>query len=963
MKMSYVLLGILPVLFMCILYSDQLFGKTIVKSPNDKKAYRSIKLKNGLEVLLISDPQTDSSAASMDVGVGQFQDPADSQGLAHYLEHMLFLGTQKYPVAGEFSDYLSSHGGMSNAYTSFENTNYYFSVHKDSLEPALDRFAQFFISPTFNKEFANREINAVHSEHKKNIKDDGRRLYQVLRSLSNTRHPFSQFGTGNLKSLLNGEKTETLLVDKLKHFYQTHYSADIMKLVVLGKESLDDLEQMVKAQFSEVRKQKHKSRNYQNIKVIRDSLPRMIKVKSIKSLRELKLMFPISSQAVHYRTKPADLIAYLLGDESKGSVLSALKQKGWATSLAAGTSIQTSGFSFFDIGISLTTDGVDHIDDIVHLVFDYINLINSASLVRLQAYYTEIKKVSDIGFRYQEKSIPVTLVNRLAEDMRYIPAEDVVSAKWIFDGYAQTLSENILGRLIPENLQLVLITNQLEGTLEKEKWYGTNYSVESLPVSRVKRWINGIIPDVTLTLPKVNLFIPEKIEIKSMPGPPMKHPVLIEDGSGIKVWFKHDNIFNVPKANLRILLSNKVAYQDPKNAALSNIFSFLLLENLNEYSYPATVAGLRFTVTNLVQGIYITISGYPENIEIILNRIIEEIENFKISPDQFKTFTTQLKERKLNQRHAQAYRQAMYGFYYILSEHLWHFEEYIEVFNQIVEKDLNRFLPSLIQTMDIEVFGHGNILSDDLKRYTTRLKQAFNNQNEMVEVIEERTLMLPEKSDQIFRLKTDDVNSAICLYFQAGERSLKQAVLLDLLQVLIEKPFYHQLRTLEQLGYIVWSGSQELNNVEGFYFVIQSGEKDPDYLHERIESFIRLYFKQLEDLSDEEFQTIVQTLIDKRLEPPKNLLEETKQYWREISSGRYNFNSVKEEVEMLKSVKRGEVLEFYEKVFLSAESRKSLATYAYSKNYEHKKVPYSSMENLKAFKRNAQYYSNFSSLR
>jgi secreted Zn-dependent insulinase-like peptidase len=55
---------------------------------------------------------------------------------------MLFLGTAKYPRESEYSDYIEAHGGLTNAYTAMENTNYYFDILPSHLSGALDRFAQ-----------------------------------------------------------------------------------------------------------------------------------------------------------------------------------------------------------------------------------------------------------------------------------------------------------------------------------------------------------------------------------------------------------------------------------------------------------------------------------------------------------------------------------------------------------------------------------------------------------------------------------------------------------------------------------------------------------------------------------------------------------------------------------------------------------------------------------------------------
>lgn len=73
----------------------------IIKSERDKRQYRGVELINGLKVLLVSDPTTDISAASMDVHIGSMKDPESLNGLSHFLEHMLFLGTQKVLIVIE----------------------------------------------------------------------------------------------------------------------------------------------------------------------------------------------------------------------------------------------------------------------------------------------------------------------------------------------------------------------------------------------------------------------------------------------------------------------------------------------------------------------------------------------------------------------------------------------------------------------------------------------------------------------------------------------------------------------------------------------------------------------------------------------------------------------------------------------------------------------------------------------
>ena len=78
---------------------------TIIKSGADERSYRGLVLENGMKVALVSDPATDKAAAALDVHIGSMSDPI--QGLAHFCEHMLFLGTRKYPDENEYNKYLS----------------------------------------------------------------------------------------------------------------------------------------------------------------------------------------------------------------------------------------------------------------------------------------------------------------------------------------------------------------------------------------------------------------------------------------------------------------------------------------------------------------------------------------------------------------------------------------------------------------------------------------------------------------------------------------------------------------------------------------------------------------------------------------------------------------------------------------------------------------------------------------
>jgi insulysin len=241
----------------------------IIKSAEDDRQYRYVTLENGMRVCLVSDPKTVAAAASVAVNVGSVHNPKELQGLAHFLEHMLFLGTEKYPDENTYNRTLSEHGGLSvnlrsacfdtlraghsNAFTSEEATVYYFDVHPDYLAKMVDIFAQFFIAPLFTESATLRELNAVQNEHSKNLQSDSWRFDLLKRSRANPDHPASWFHTGDLKHLLDDPKSKGIDTRaQLIAFHAKYYASSIMTACVLGRESLDDLERLARACFAPV---------------------------------------------------------------------------------------------------------------------------------------------------------------------------------------------------------------------------------------------------------------------------------------------------------------------------------------------------------------------------------------------------------------------------------------------------------------------------------------------------------------------------------------------------------------------------------------------------------------------------------------------------------------------------------------------------------------------------------------
>ena len=201
------------------------------------------------------------------------------------------MGTGKYPEENEYSNvilyliqYLSKHAGSSNAYTSLEETNFFFEVSHSAFEGALDRFARFFIDPLMADSSSERQLNAVCSEHSKNLQNDAWRKYQLTKHLAKPGHPYNKFSTGNKESLSNPNLREMLF-----NFYNSKYSANLMKLVVYGQSDIDVLTKSVEEKFAEVKNQKFAKFQLQEHPYDEKTLKHLVKLVPVKDKKTLDI--------------------------------------------------------------------------------------------------------------------------------------------------------------------------------------------------------------------------------------------------------------------------------------------------------------------------------------------------------------------------------------------------------------------------------------------------------------------------------------------------------------------------------------------------------------------------------------------------------------------------------------------------------------------------------------------------
>lgn len=625
-------------------------------------------------------------------------DPDHIPGLAHFCEHMLFLGTEKYPNENDYSTFLSENGGSSNAATYADATKYYFDVVPDKLEGALDRFAQFFIGPLFTETATEREINAVHSEHEKNLAIDVWRIRQVNKSLANPEHPYSKFGTGNKKTLLDDPKSKGIDVrDELIKFHGKWYSANIMCLAVFGKESLDELEEMVISKFSSVINKNVTASRWPEDPFSKDQYGMKIFVVPVKDTRALTITFPTPDLDPFYKSGPEQYLSHLIGHEGKGSILSELKSKGWCNSLMAGHSTSARGFGNFDIMVDLTQAGFEHTDEIVKIIFQYIRMIREETPQK--RIYEEYCNLSEMQFRFKDKETPLSLVSNVVHSMQLYPLEEVLSAPYLITQWRPEIIENLLKDFTPDNARIKICGQKLESICTRsEYWYGTKFHTDKIPNEIINDWKECGLND-NFFLPEKNLFIPTDFNLLPTECDSQKIPTIIHDNPLIRVWYKQDNEFLKPKTIMNFDFSSPIVYSDPLNCNLTHLFVNLFRDELNEYLYSAELAGLRFDVQNTSYGVSVSnliqlnilanftkkkfflqlsISGYSHKQKILLEKVLDQMFSFKVDPKRFEILKEQYIRGLKNFQAEQPYQHAVYYLALLLTEHSWTKQELID---------------------------------------------------------------------------------------------------------------------------------------------------------------------------------------------------------------------------------------------------------------------------------------------
>ncbi|RVX09653.1 Insulin-degrading enzyme-like 1, peroxisomal [Vitis vinifera] len=502
-----------------------------------------------------------------------------------------------------------------------------------------------------------------------------------------------------------------------------------------------------------------------------------------------------------------------------------------------------------------------------------------------------------------------------------------------------------------------------------EPWYGTAYSIEKITSSMIQQWMLAA-PNEHLHLPSPNVFIPTDLSLKDVQEK-AKFPVLLRKSSYSTLWYKPDTMFSTPKAYVKIDFNCPFASSSPEADVLTDIFTRLLMDYLNEYAYYAQVAGLYYGINHTDSGFQVAVTGYNHKLRILLETVVEKIANFKVKPDRFlvikwcnlltMNFKDYLPDRILgtvlpvnpylmmkemvtkeyqNFKFQQPYQQAMYYCSLILQDNTWPWMDGLEVIPHLEADDLAKFVPMLLSRAFLDCYIAGNIEPKEAESMIHHIEDIFYSGPHPIsqplfpsQYLTNRVIKLDRGMSYFYPaegLNPSDENSALVHYIQVHRDDFLPNVKLQLFALIAKQRAFHQLRSVEQLGYITVLMQRNDSGIRGVQFIIQSTVKGPGHIDSRVVEFLKMFESKLYAMSEDEFKSNVNALIDMKLEKHKNLREESGFYWREIYDGTLKFDRREAEVAALKKLTQKELIDFFnEHIKVGAPQKKTLSVRVY----------------------------------
>ena len=899
--------------------------ETIRKSEKDPRHYQAIKLDNGMVVLLVSDPQAVKSLSALVVPVGSLQDPEVHPGLAHFLEHMTLMGSKMYPQPDSLAEYLKMHGGSHNASTAPYRTAFYLEVENDALQGAVDRLADAIASPKLDKKYVERERNAVNAELTMARSRDGMRMAQVSAETINPAHPGSRFSGGNLETL--SDKPGSPVHQALLAFRDQYYSANLMKAVIYSNKPLPELAQMAAQTYGRV---PNKSITVPQIDVpVVTDAQKGVLIHYVPALprKVLRVEFRIDNNTAQFRSKTDELVTYMIGNRSPGTLSDWLQNQGLVEGIRADSDPVVNGNSgVLAISATLTDKGLAHRDEVVAAIFSYLNLLREKGIDK--RYFDELAHVLDLDFRYPSINRDMGYVEWLADTMIRVPVQHTLDAVNIADQFDAQAVKARLAMMTPQNARVWYISEK-EPHNKTAYFVNAPYQVDKISAQTFSEWQQKA-ETISLKLPELNPYIPDDFTLIK-PEKSYTHPELVIDEPTLRLVYMPSHYFaSEPKADVTLILRNPKAMDSARNQVMFALNDYLAGISLDQLSNQAAVGGISFS-TGANNGLMLNANGYTQRLPQLFDALLQGYFSYQTTEEQLAQAKSWYAQMMDSADKGKAYEQAIMPVQMLSQVPYFQREERRALLSSITLQEVMAYRDRLKTNARPEFMVIGNLSKEASSTLAHNIQTQLGAKG--TEWCRNKDVLIDKKQSAIFEKAGPSTDSALAAVFapvnaDEASTSATSAVLAQIVQPW----FYTQLRTEEQLGYAVFAFSMNVGRQWGMGFLLQSSDKQPAFLWERFKAFFPTAEAKLRAMKPEEFAQIQQAVIAQMVQAPQTLSEEASQLSKDFDRGNMAFDSRDKVVAQIKLLTPLKVADFFHQTVVEPQGMTVLSQVSGSDN-------------------------------
>lgn len=835
--------------------------------PSDQNEYKRIVLKNDLEVIQITNANINKSSCAISIGTGSYDDTIP--GIAHLLEHLISMGTVKFPETNALKDFLSKNNGYYNATTRNDMNNYHFKVDSENFLKALEIFSCFFHQPLFTNEAMQSAINTVNEEFEQACSNFYVKLNRMFQICCNK--PYNKFDFGNLKSL-NVKNIEKYV----KNFWKQNYISSKMKIVIFHNE---DIEEKINEFFEPIRKvnKQHKTivnsisnqKNYNPIFFNKKFKSKYIFFDPIIDINLLRIYVVIPNKFKTFKSRSIDYINYILTKTDKASLVFMLKEKNLASSFSFDMIFQVQ-FSYCMFNIFLTKDGNKRYEELVDIIYSYLdNLLISFKT------FKELIEMNQNKIAGLENKQDLDYFIELANTLQYVPFNYSLCHEYIYEYYDPKEIKYILEILKNVKNWLLFISDKSRFTNNNDFKTEEYFNIKYFTSTRIKiNNMNSYRNDLHMTLRKdrdiynepfnlnfnlFNYFINKKTDNKKIQrsGVIKKEfsnklmetitlrknakQIFKEDNYG-KFFYIYDNAYDNNTTHISIFFNFEVKKED-------YVKIMIYLKILYE-KYIIDLSG-KFKINNVnvkldfnTNGIRFVFSGSSKKIVKCITEYIKLFKTLKI--ENFERIKNELIDYNKNFEYKDP-EEIVSNF---LNEKIyinWPYDgELLEYCQKINESEI-----ILDHKYFIEIFAVSNIDHEHVLKLQENLKTQFKTTTKY-----KFKGLIPKENCTIYT-KEEKINT-VGIFIPIGESfEYKTLAGLRIIEAHFNQKFIYELRTKEQIGYTV-SCYYKMIDEKLFYNFVVVSTKDCSSLEKRILSFINEMKMEIAKFNDSDFNDLKQ---------------------------------------------------------------------------------------------------------